>query len=259
MLGALLTVTIAISAVVIGFDRSRFGWNVRDAESAWLQWLGPVVNLRRGWPSFFWRLDPGHALSEWRFALHAIVWAAVLIGVWVIVATWARRGRWSQPVARLGFAWALIVGVTAGVGAGWLLTRARALDPATAQLSVVDDWSRGARLAKLDAWSAHRVTSLAGLMRISPGEVGPEGAPGWATWTDVPAGRYGVHVSLARPRAGRLRVTVDGTIQKFDLQAMSEQVVLITVPARASRLTVGADEGWQGPPGTVQLVPSGTR
>jgi hypothetical protein len=259
MVGALLAVTIAISAVVIGFDRSRFGWNVRDAESAWLQWLGPVVNLRRGWPSFFWRLDPGHALSEWRFVLHAIVWAVVLIAVWMIVAMWARRSRWPQSLARVGFAWGLIVGLTTGVGAGWLVTGAGALDPATAQLAVVDDWSRGAPLAKFDAWSAHRVASLARLMRISPGEVGPEGAPGWATWTDVPAGRYGVNVSLARPRAGRLRVTVDGAIQTFDLQAMSEQTVLITVPARAGRLTVDADDGWQGPPGTIQLVPTGPR
>ena len=256
MLGGLLAVTIAISAVVIGFDRSRFGWNVRDAESAWLQWLGPVVNLRRGWPSFFWRLDPGHALSEWRFALHAVLWAVVLIAVWMIVATWARRGRWSRSVACVGFAWGLIVALTAGVGAGWILTGARALDPATAQLAVVDDSSRGSRLAKIDAWSAHHVASLAGLMRISPGEVGPEGAPGWATWTDVPAGRYGIDVSLARPRAGRLRVTIGGSVQTFDLQAMSEQTVLITVPGRASRLTIDADESWQGPPGAVHLAPA---
>jgi len=256
MLGALLTATTAIAAVVIGFDRSRFGWNVRDAESALLQWLGPVVNLRRGWPSFFWRLDPGHALSEWRFAVHAIVWAGVLIAVWMVVATWARRGRWPQPLARVGFAWGLIVALTVGVSAGWLLTGARALDPATAQLAVVDDASRDARLVRVDAWSANRVASIAGLMHISPGEVGPEGAPGWATWTDVPAGRYGLSISLARPRTGRLRVAVDGSVQTFDLQAMSEQIVLVTVPAHAGRFTVDADEGWQAPPGTVQLVPA---
>ncbi len=255
MLGVLLATTVAISAVVIGFDRSRFAWNVRDAESAWLQWLGPVVNLRRGWPSFFWRLDPGHALSEWPFMLHAVVWATVLVGVWMAVATWARRGRWSEPRARLGFAWGLIVALTAGVGAGWLLTGARALDPAAAQLAVAGDWSRGKPLARLDAWSAHRLASISGTMRISPGEVGPEGPPGWATWPDVPAGRYGISVSLPRPRAGRLRVTIDGSSQVLDLRAMSEQIVLITVPANAARLTVDADEGWQGPPGTLRLVP----
>ena len=254
MLGGLLAITVAISAVVVGFDRSRFGWNVRDAESAWLQWLGPVVNLRRGWPSFFWRLDPGHALSEWRFAIHAVVWTAVLLGVWMAVAAWARRGRWTPSMARIGFVWGLIVALTIGVGAGWRLTGARALDPATSQLAVVDDWSQGRRLAGIDGWSAHRLASLAGVMRISPGEVGPEGAPGWATWTDVPAGRYGVSVRLARPRAGRLRVTVDGSVQTFDLQAMSEQTVQIAVPARAGRLTVEADEGWQGPAGTIQLT-----
>jgi hypothetical protein len=259
MFAGLLAVTVAISAIVIGFDHSRFGWNVRDAESAWLQWLGPVVNLRRGWPSFFWRLDPGHALSEWRFALHAIVWVVVLLAVWMIAATWARRGHWPQPLARVGFAWALIVALTVGVGAGWLLTGARALDPATSQLAIVDDWSRSARLARVDAWSVHRVASLAGLMRIATGEVGPDGAPGWATWTNVPAGRYGIDVSLARPRAGRLRVTVDGSVQTFEVQAMSEQIVLVTIPARAGRLTVDADESWQGPPGTVQLVPTATR
>jgi hypothetical protein len=248
-----LGITLALSFIVIGVDRAALAWNVRDSEARWLQWLGPVVNLRRGWPSFFWRLDPGKALSELPFLLHVVLWLLVAgFGWWAIVK---RRRPERVP---LSVAWYILVTVSFGVGLGWPLTRGSSLDPARSQFAMLAEIARGQSAFRLDAWSARRITSLAGLMRISPEEAGPQGTRPWAMWARVPPGDYQVHLSLTRPRAGQVRVMFGSDAvspQAIDLQPMSEQTFAIAVPPGADRLSIELDDGLQGVARRIELEP----
>ena len=81
---------VALVGISLGFAvgrhrrrTRRLAWNIRDAESRLLGWLGPVVNLRRAWPSFFWTLAPDFSFtnlgSEWIFAGHV----ALFVGIFV--------------------------------------------------------------------------------------------------------------------------------------------------------------------------------
>jgi hypothetical protein len=248
-----LGITLALSFIVIGVDRAALAWNVRDSEARWLQWLGPVVNLRRGWPSFFWRLDPGKALSELPFLLHVVLWLLVAwFGWWAIVK---RRRPERVP---LSVAWYILVTVSVGVGLGWPLTRGSSLDPARSQFAMLAEIARGQSAFRLDAWSARRMTSLPGLMRISPEEAGPQGTRPWAMWARVPPGDYQVHLSLTRPRAGQVRVTFGSDAvspQAIDLQPMSEQTFAIAVPPGADRVSIELDDGLQGVARRIELEP----
>ncbi len=257
MLATLLGVTLAISTVVIGVDNGELAWNVRDAEANWLEWLGPVVNLRRGWPSFFWRLDPGHPWSELPFIVHAAVWAGLFGLAWAGVAMAARRSNWSAGRARMAAIWWLVATVTAGVAMGWMLTGARALNPARAQLAVLGAGVHGRRVIELAAWSVRRAASPGDRLRIVPDEVGPEGSPAWGAWSDVPPGEYSVRVTLTRPRAGQLTVIFgpdERRTQVIDLQSLSEQTFQIVV-SEAADLSIQPLEPWPGGPGRVELRP----
>jgi hypothetical protein len=249
----LLGLTLVLSLIVIGLDRAAFAWNVRDAQARWLQWLGPVVNLRRGWPSFFWRLDPGKAVSELPFLTHVLVWVLVAWGGWRLIVRPRRPAR-----VALGVAWYLLLTVTFGVGLGWPMTKGSSLDPARAQFAVLREIANGRQAFRVDTWSVRRVASPGGIMRITPPESGPEGTRAWAMWEDVPAGTYQAHLSLTRPRAGHVRVTFGAesvSPETIDLQALSEQTFSIVVPPGADRLSIELDDGLQAVLRRVELEP----
>ena len=248
-----LGITFALSLIVIGVDRAALAWNVRDSEARWLQWLGPVVNLRRGWPSFFWRLDPGKALSELPFLLHVVLWLVVAWVGWILIVKRQRLER-----APLSVAWYVLLAVSVGVGLGWPLTTGSSLDPARAQFAMLTEIAHGRSAFRVDAWSARRITSLAGLMRISPEEAGPQGTRPWAMWSRVPPGDYQVHLGLTRPRGGQVRVTFGSDAvspQTIDLRAMTEQTFAIAVPPGADQLSIELDDGLQSVARQIQLEP----
>ena len=257
-LAMLLAVSLAISALLLGVDRGLLAWNVRDAEARWLEWLGPLTNLPRGWPSFFWSLSPGHPWSETPFVIHAAAWAGLSAAGWVFLTRIGAVRSWLASTARLAAVWWLLLTLSAGIAAGWWLTSGRPLDPTRAQLSVLGRIASGGRAVRLDALSVARVTSAAGVMRIATEEIGPEGSQAWATFADVPAGNYRVRVQLSRPEAGAVIVTVEGAApveQAFLLQPLSEQTFSLTLPAGATRLVIAPDRALRSVQGVIEIEP----
>ena len=83
---ALLAVSLGTAACVVSVGRGALAWNDRSAQSQWLEWLSPVVNLPRGYPSFFWSLDPSALSSEIPFLVHAAIWTVgIALTVWIFV------------------------------------------------------------------------------------------------------------------------------------------------------------------------------
>jgi len=97
MLVALLMVSLAITLIVLGVDRSAMTLNFRDGQGQWLRWLNPVVNLPRAWPSFFWATE-GAFLRHIAMlgALLGVLLAALWVGLKLIARRWA-GGRWAGP------------------------------------------------------------------------------------------------------------------------------------------------------------------
>ncbi len=126
---ALLAMSMTTTALVLGVDRGAMAWNGRTGQSAWLEWLSPVVNLPRVWPSFFWR-------DEGAFLWHVGIVAAVVVAVWGLVGVIAHRQTGTPHGRRSAVAGGVLIGAMLMAGVGWSVTDSTVLDPARAQLAV---------------------------------------------------------------------------------------------------------------------------
>jgi hypothetical protein len=241
----LLGVSLAITAVTVGIGRGALAWNGRDAEPGWLEWLGPVVNLPRAWPSFFWRLSPEDLTTELPFAVHAIAWGvlAVLVSLAVVFVMRVARSsgsRWALA------AWGLAGGLVVGAEVGWWLNGASGLDPGPSQLAVVRDASRGDAVWRIGALSVSPVPLLTGEPWVQPPEAGRyDTPPPWAVLAGLPPGLYELRVTMEAPVAGQMAVRIGRSpdpVEAFALRPVAVQSVVVRLPAGASALAVEPSE-----------------
>jgi hypothetical protein len=253
-----LAVSVATTLVVVGVDRAALAWNDRDAHAAWLEWLGPVVDLPRGLPSFFWRLDPADLASEGPFLLH-IGALIVTVAAFASAASAAIR-RWPSAASPL-IAWTLTLGLAASVQVGWWLNGSPGLDPARAQLAGLTRTSGGQagwRIAPLpvgldrDGAAALRITSE------TPGVI--SATPPWGVWRSVPPGAYAVEVMSARPARGSVTVRVGREPPRtVALAPLSVQSIDVVVSGQASAVVVLPDPSLAGLRATAVLTRRYTR
>jgi hypothetical protein len=189
--------TIALAIV----QRGRLAYNVRDGVSLWLEWLNPLVDLPRGFPSFF--RGPASELI-----LHSVVWLAAPVAAWLTVRHLARARLASRAALALATGAALALAAMTALTVVWTAQRAAAITPAPSQLAVLRTWS---------AWPGRAVgvryrpfglhPEVGASMRIAAPErllTGRErplfALPGW-----IPAGRYDLlGPRRAAPISGRI-------------------------------------------------------
>jgi hypothetical protein len=221
---AALLVTAYTTLALAIVQRGRLAFNVRDGYSLWLQWLTPLADLPRGFPSFF----RGSAAE---LVLHAGIWLALLVLAWLTLRRLARsrlqdRGALAAVTA-VAFALAAMLALTIV----WRVDDAPAVDAATAQVALLRSAAAGNAIGvRLSAPRA--VTSSASV--VSSLAIGPTARgladrdrPLFTLGGPVPAGRYrlmGAHEPLALRIARREDPIV--TVQQ------DETVVLpVDVPA----------------------------
>jgi hypothetical protein len=120
---ALLAVNVIVAMTLLAVDHGALAWDVRGPSASWLAWLGPVVDLSRGWPSFFWRLTPPDISTEGAFARHARRLAGGVAAVrWRAGEAGARRMSYRRVV--IAAAWWLPVTLAGRSAAGLVAGRA---------------------------------------------------------------------------------------------------------------------------------------
>jgi hypothetical protein len=257
----LLVASLAIGAVLIGVDRGELAWNDRDAQALWLEWLSPVANLPRAWPSFFWRLVPEDLTTELPFAVHVGAWLAAVGGA-AAAGTWlvrTRFGGWHRSAATAAFSACLMAGLMAAGHIGWWLNDVTGLDPARAQLSVLTRAARGQAAWRISPIGARRLDDVGGAMRVHSEEPGRADAnPPWALLTDVPAGRYQLILEHVPPDAGGDLIVRVGRSER-PLRVISVRGrradPTIWLPAGAQALVIEPDEQLAGHEGRIVVVP----
>ena len=254
----LVLVSIAITALVIGVDRAGLAWNDRDALAAWLEWLSPIANLTRAFPSFFLKLTPGEVASELPFAAHALVSLAIAAGSATILALLARRSGWAAERCRLAAAVWFVLALSAVSITGWQMTGARSLDPARSQLRLLNVSRDGRRIVEIGPGVVRRLTRPEGRLNIRAEDPGRRDRRVWASWGTVPAGVYQLRFRLVTPDQGQATVTIGSSaapLRILTLLPLTAQSFTVTLPAGASALTVVPDEGLWAAGGTVELMP----
>ena len=238
VLGAALLWSAAVTAVVLGVQRGELAWSVRDGQAAWLDWLNPVVNLPRGWPSFFWRLTPPDVSTEWPFAVHALVWLAAIAAAAAVVFIAGRRAR--TPAGQITtLASGVLIGVMTSVQAGWWINQTNGLDPARSQFAVIGAAGKGQRPWQLGAFEIVRPPGRA-RVTVRPEEPPRfQASPPLAVFDGVPPGEYGLAIAAERSQAGELLVRDgDVPIATLALAPVSRQTLPLSLPEGAKSLIV---------------------
>ncbi|HEY7474569.1 MAG TPA: hypothetical protein VH679_06130, partial [Vicinamibacterales bacterium] len=261
VLASVLAISLTITTIVVGVDRGALAWNVRGPSALWLTWLGPVVDLARGWPSFFWRLTPGDLSTEIPFFIHVTGSVAALMAVGA--AAWAAVRRLSDRpvVAPIVAAWSVASGVMAITQAGWWLNSAGGASPAPSQLALLDLHREGRPVFAIAPLSFGRVADLSGRIRIQLPAARP-GAPIWGSVPGLPAGTYELRTTTARPRQGELSIRIGRAAQRWRTLAvlpLSRQTFVLTLPAGVSNLTLEPDAGLKDVGGGVEIAPLAIR
>ncbi|MEZ5318197.1 MAG: hypothetical protein R2752_12415 [Vicinamibacterales bacterium] len=257
----LLLVSLATTAVVLGVDRGALAWNMRDAVARWLDWLGPVVDLARAWPSFFWRLDPADLSTEWPFVLASIVWLAVPLLLAAGLLRLAARGGWPGDHVRLACGWWVAAAVMATAQVGWTLAgasapppgvpRATALDPARSQLDVLRRAADGGPVWRLAALGVGRPAHAASLALVRPESPGRTDAPPpWLALAGVPAGAYQLEIVKGDGRGTTLVASLgrSAPVGQWAVGPGARQVLPLDLPAGADRLVIAPPDGAPLPP-----------
>jgi hypothetical protein len=207
---AALLVTAFTTLMLAFVERGQLAFNVRDGVALWLEWLSPLADLPRGFPSFF--RGPMASL-----ALHAAVWMAALGIAWLVLRQIGRdrlRGRAALASATaLTFALAAMAALTVV----WRLDRAPGVTPAPAQLALIRaaaaGRSVGIRPFPPAITSADTIVSSLRIASPERALGGSRERPAVAVLGLIPAGSYdilGRHADLrlriVRPDELRLRI-----------------------------------------------------
>ena len=197
---AALLVT-AFTTVTLAFvQRGRLAFNVRDGVSLWLEWLSPLADLPRGFPSFFRGSAP-------TLALHGAVWISALGLAWLALRLLGRerlRGR-AMLASATGVAFALAAMVALTIV--WRLDRAPGVTAAPAQLALIRAAAAGRTVGfRPFPPSVEPAGAVVSRLRIASPEraLGGRERPAFALPGWIPAGRY----ELLGPRGDPLRLRV---------------------------------------------------
>lgn len=247
---ALLAVALAITTMVLAVDRGVMAWDLRHGHAAWLEWLNPVVNLPRAWPSFFWN-------GEAAFLRHAGLLAGVFGGIGLLMRVVVRR---TAGDARLAVAAWLLIGAMVTAVAGWRFTGSAPLDPSRAQLQVHAAAGEGRKIYEVGA-GARRWRANQAPLRIRGDQAPVVDRPSAAVMTlaDVPAGVYRLDLSSRQIMSGDVVIRIGRSAEplyRFTLALTTRQELSIVLPVGVGVLVVEASSpeaarGWE-----AALVPA---
>jgi hypothetical protein len=214
----LLGVSWVITAVVVTHDHGLFAFNDRDGQAAWLEWLSPVVNLPRAWPSFFWR-------TEGAFLTHVAVVIAIWVAGWLLMR--------ALHSSRVGVAMWMVCSLMVVAEVGWRLNGVTGLDPARSQLAVH---------AAERTWTVGDTTGLS--IRNDERRLFGWPATELLAAGPVPAGEYDVQVEgtvssdvVLTARIGRSREP----LMTWGVAVGAGTMLPLSLPAGATSLSIEAD------------------
>lgn len=261
-LAMLLGLSLAFTVVVIGVDFGRLTWNVRGNSALWLEWLGPVVDLARGWPSFFWRLSPEDLSTEIPYFVHVFAWLAVVAAIAAAGRLVVRRTSRAVEAASSVTVWSVALGLMALVQTGWWLNGVPGSNPARSQIALLEARRDGQSVMRIASFSIGRVADLAGTLRIRPVDPARPGSAMSGAIRGLPAGTYEFRVATARPRQGELAIRIGSAVRPWrtlTVLPLSRQAFVVTLPADVAELTFVPDAGLTEIGGTVELTPLAIR
>lgn len=245
ILWLLLGVSLATSVVLLGADHGALAWNTRGVRSDWLDSLAGVVDLSRGWPSFFWRTTPGVVATEAHFAVHVLSWLVVVVvaSLAIVVLPPAVKG---SPTAPALAAWWVVATMMTIVQTGWIVNGVSGVRAMTSQIDVLRAHAQGRAVVAISPWAWPRQSNVTSAMaiRVDRSDWFDGAGASWTPLAGVPAGQYEATVVEDRPRGGTLALRVDRAadpIRTVPLAPLSRQTFTFDLASPATSLVFEPD------------------
>ena len=242
----LLAASVMIATMVAVGGDGRLAYNAATGRARWLDWVQPLVDLPRGFPSFFRAaaaVDSSHSTILAELLKPACVWSAALLAGWVLFVL---LDRWLHTAtARAVTAPAcLVVACMLGTTATWHDAPDGHVTSTRAQLQLLRDENArlrplGAQLIPLRGLRAADVPPRLAITTSSFG-VSPPGA--MLFLEELPAGDYRLRVTRKPPGLGELVLGIGRfSVPAAQWPVSAESDVRFHLPVQASTLTVRGD------------------
>ena len=212
---AALGFTLFTAACLVLVDGGRLAYNIRDGYGLWLEWLSPVADLPRGLPSF-------HGTSEavaWR---HVVVWAAGLIGAWLLLRASERLGVHGRERLAVASPAVFAAAIMIALALVWRSNGASGLTPTPAQLELLRAAADPRAVAvQLGPFARLDVSGVPGRLTIetSPRYLQSRDRPLFVL-PGIPAGSYELRVETGSNPSGQIQVGIardTSTLWSLDL------------------------------------------
>jgi len=254
LLMAALAASVGLALAVAWSGRGALVYNFRDGISLWAEAASPIANLALALPSLF-RASVGDA---WTIAM---AWVLLAAGVLALAAATVKRLALGEDTIRAVVAPTVIIGIlTFGPAAGWMVSRAQALDVGSGLWRVAREVSHGRAAVRVlpPGWTQGSAT-LRGLLipGVHHGQRPPDSQAFFAT--GVPAGDYELVGDSGLRVSGAIAISVGrGSPPVFTTtldEGLSSSLMPIHLPAGAHELTVSLDRRAQREAGQLLIRP----
>jgi hypothetical protein len=257
----LLAASVMIALAFALGGRGLLAYNAEIGHARWLDWASPLVDLPAAFPSFF----RGKAIGEGTDRLigatlvwPAFAWALALAIGWAACLLLDARLNATLAVRALIAPACLAVACALGAGATWAIAGGAHVTATRAQLALLDRQdprrlSLGVQLLPLRRVPSGDVPSRLALTTQSFDA--PEPAP-LLYLEEVPPGDYRVRVTRKPNPAGELRLGIGrATLPAARWPAAADQSIALSLPVRASILTITGDAAARQSVEEIALVP----
>jgi hypothetical protein len=248
-----LIVSVFVTVVLVIADEGALLYNTRTGTALWLEWLGPLVDLSAGVPSFI-------RDARWVAIGHTAIWmfvAAATFGVW---ASFARRRRWNREAQAIAVPLTVAATLMISLTVVWAVRGAPPVVPASAQTTFLRNVADGgSTFVSLGSWRSE-LAPVAPIQRLSREDLLRSVRIGSTrrsandtsllTVKSLPAGRYRVHVAGRRAASGRLDAYIGRPaagmppLVGYELQTQTPGPTLfeIDLPTDVASLVVTGDD-----------------
>jgi hypothetical protein len=234
------------TAVAFGGD-GRLAYNASTGRARWLDWAAPLVDLPRGFPSFFRVpavVDASHPMIPVELAGPALCWGAALVTGWVVFVALDKGLRATMPVRALTAPACLALACALGTTASWRVAGGGHVTSTRAQLELLRGQNRYLRPL---GWQPLPMRSLRAAdvpsrlaITTSPFDVPPPGT--LLFLEEVPPGNYRLRVAGKPSARGELALGIGrASVPAARWSLPSEEAGRFYLPVRAASIAVTGD------------------
>jgi hypothetical protein len=258
----LLGLSVIVAAMLSFGGDGTLAYNDNSGRAAWLDWIAPLVDLPRGFPSFFradGTLNPRASAVVVQLVQPGLVWAVCGGTGWVVFRAIATR-RTSFAVSVLAAPCCILAASATAVSITWRLSGGSALTSTRSQLRLLrNDDPRvrplGVRLPALRTFSAGRAR---GQLALFTSVLDQPTRNTLLYLADVPSGTYKLGIHRRATANGTLVVRIgrgSGAAWEGALGDGSADALTLRLPVLSPTITVTGDENAMQSVDSVALVP----